>query len=294
MTTTDTQRIGERTETRFATSADGTRIAYEVHGSGPALVLVDGALCQRSTGPGRPLARELATSFSVHVYDRRGRGESVPDRSEREQAAYDVAREIEDLAAVIEVAGGHAHVFGSSSGAALALAAAQRGLPIDRLALYETPYIVDGAHAPNNPQLPAELRSLVERGRRGDAVRLFLRTVGAPAPMIAVMRMLPVWKKLTGVAHTLPYDLAIVIDHQQGRSLPDGLYDAVTVPTLVIAGGKSPAYMRNAQAAVAEALLRGRLETLPGQTHMIKAKVTAPVVAAHLVAPQTPAADGED
>ena len=126
------------------------------------------------------------------------------------------------------------------------------------------------------------MRTLVDDGHRGDAVSLFLKTVGAPGPMVAVMRLLPVWRKLTGVAHTLPYDLALVIDHQQGRPLPAGLYDAVSAPTLVIAGGKSPAYLRHAQDAVAAALPDGRLETLPGQTHMIKAKVTAPVVAAHL------------
>jgi pimeloyl-ACP methyl ester carboxylesterase len=289
MTTTDTRQADGMTPTRFATSADGTRIAYEVHGSGPALVLVDGALCQRSTGPARALARQLAPSFSVHAYDRRGRGESGPDasgrdRSEGGRTAYDVDREIDDLAAVVEAAGGHAHVFGSSSGAALALAAAQRGVPIDRLALYEAPFILDDTHAPNDADLPARMRSLVELGRRGDAVRLFLRTVGAPAPIVAVMRLLPVWRKLTGVAHTLPYDLAIVIGHQQGRPLREGLYDAVTAPTLVIAGGKSPEYMRNAQAAVADAVPDGRVETLPGQTHMIRAKVTAPVVAAHLLA----------
>lgn len=277
--TTRTQREDPVTTTRFATSADGTRIAYEVHGSGPALVLVDGALCQRSMGPARSLAEQLAPSFAVHAYDRRGRGESGPG-----ETTYAVEREIEDLAAVIGAAGGHGHVFGSSSGAALALAAAQSGVRIDRLALYEAPFIVDDSHAPHDPGLPARMRSLVDQGRRGDAVRLFLRTVGAPGPMIAVMRLLPVWKKLTGVAHTLPHDLTIVIDRQQGRPLPEGLYDAVAAPTLVIAGGKSPEYLRNAQAAVAGAVPDGRVETLPGQTHMIKAKVTAPVVAAHLLA----------
>ena len=100
--------------------------------------------------------------------------------------------------------------------------------------------------------------------------------------MVAIMRLLPVWRKLTAVAHTLPYDLRLVIEQQQGRPLPEGLYDAVTAPTLVIAGGKSPQYMKNAEAAVVAALADARLETLPGQTHMVKAKVTAPVVAAHL------------
>ena len=282
MTTTTSTKDSVST-TRFATSADGTRIAYEVSGAGPALVLVDGALCQRTMGPARPLAKQLSSSFTVHAYDRRGRGESGPG-----ETAYDVEREIEDLAAVITAAGGHAHVFASSSGAVLALEAARRGLPIDRMALYEAPFIVDDTHAPNDLDLPARLRSLVDDGKRGEAVKIFLRTVGAPAPMVAMMRLTPVWKKLTGVAHTLPYDLSMVIDHEQGRPIPDGAYDAVSQPTLVIAGGKSPAYLRHAQAAIADAVPDARLETLPGQTHMIKAKATAPVVSAHLLATGTP------
>src|SRR3954454_9105859 len=272
---TDTTH-SEDSMTAYAVSADGTRIAYEVSGSGPALVLVDGALCQRCMGPARPLAKLLAARFTVHAYDRRGRGESGAGHT-----PYHPDREVEDLAAVIEAAGGHAHVFGSASGATLALRAAQAGLPIDRLAVYEAPYIVDDTHTPNDPDLPEQLESLVEANRRGDAVRLFLKTVGAPGPMVAVMRLLPVWRKLTAVAHTLPYDLRLVIEHQQGRPLPDDLYDAVSQPTLVIAGGKSPQYLRNAEAAVASALPDARLETLPGQTHMVKAKATAPVVAAH-------------
>src|SRR5262249_40595507 len=103
-----------------------------------------------------------------------------------------------------------------------------------------------------------------------------------PGFMVAMMRVLPVWKKLTSVAPTLPHDYAIVLDRQQGSPLPEGAYAAVTQPVLVIAGGKSPAYLQNSQAAIVEALADGRLETLPRQTHMIKAKVTAPVVAAHL------------
>jgi len=275
---TTTASSTESITTRFARSADGTRIAYEVTGSGPALVLVDGALCHRDMGPARPLAEELAASFTVHAYDRRGRGESGPG-----EAAYDIDREVEDLAAVIEAAGGHAHVFGASSGGALALEAAGRGLPIDRLALYEVPLIIDDTHAPHDLDLPARLGSLVQGGDRGGAVRLFLRTVGAPAAMVAVMRLLPLWKKLTAVAHTLPYDLAMVIANEQGRPLPEGLYDAVPQPTLVIAGSKSPTYLQNGQAALADAVPDAHLETIRGQTHMIKAKVTAPVVARHLL-----------
>ena len=123
---------------------------------------------------------------------------------------------------------------------------------------------------------------MVDEGRRGDAVKTFLRTVGAPAIMVALMPLMPPWKKLKAVAHTLPHDLSIVVPFEQGTPLPDGYYDQVTAPTLVIAGGKSPDYMRNAQAAIAAAVPGAELAVLPGQTHMIKPKVVAPVVTAHL------------
>lgn len=267
MTTTST------VTTQLATSADGTQIAYERRGSGPALVIVDGALCQRTMGPSRGLAEALADRFTVYAYDRRGRGESGPGTS-----PYDVAREVEDLVAVIDAAGGTAHVLGVSSGAALALEAARRGAPVDRLVTYEAPFIVDGTHPPNDPRLPERMRELVEDGRRGDAVKLFMRTVGMPGPLLVLMRLMPAWSRLTGVAHTLPYDLSIVVEHEQGRPLPAGYYDGVTAETLALAGGRSPEYMRNAQAAVAAAVPRGRLEVLRGQSHMVRPDVVAPVV----------------
>ena len=272
MTRTTTQT------TRFARSTDGTEIAYEMSGSGPALVLVDGGMCQRSLGPARGLAAALADSFTVYAYDRRGRGESGPG-----VAPWNLSRELEDLAAVLEVAGGRPHLFGSSSGAALALEAARAGLPVGRLVVYEAPFIVDGTHAPNDADLPQQVQALVDEGRRADAVRTFLRVVGMPSALLAVMQFMPPWKQMTGIAHTLPYDLAMVVPRQQGKPLPAGCYDAVDVETLVLAGGKSPEYMRNAQAAIAAAVPHARLETLPGQTHMIKAAAVAPVVRSFLL-----------
>lgn len=272
MTTTTT------TATRFATSADGTEIAYDVTGAGPALVIVDGALCSRAMGPARGLAKQLGDRFTVYCYDRRGRGESGPGAS-----PYSVEREVEDLVAVLGAAGGTAHVFAASSGAALALEAARHGAPIDRLAVYEAPFIVDDTHAPNDPLLGRRVQEMVEDGRRGDAVRTFMHTVGVPAPFVVLMRLMPTWKKLTAVAHTLPYDFAIVLDHEQGEPLPAGHYDGVEPATLVIAGGKSPEYLRNAQAAIAEAVPDARLEVLAGQTHMIKPKVVAPLLTRFLL-----------
>lgn len=152
-----------------------------------------------------------------------------------------------------------------------------------RLAVYEAPFILDDTHAPNDPNLPATLQALVDDGRRGDAVKLFMKVVGAPAPMIAIMRLFPVWAQLTAVAHTLPYDLTLCIDHEQGRPLPPGYYAGVEPETLVIAGGKSPEYMRNAQAAIADQLPHGRIATLAGQTHMVKAKATTPALVGHFL-----------
>src|SRR5512139_2134 len=263
--------------TQYTASTDGTEIAYEVTGSGPALVLVDGALCQRAMGPARGLAEELSDSFAVYAYDRRGRGESGTGSS-----PYAVEREVEDLAAVIDAAGASAHVFGASSGGALALEAARSGVPIERLGLYEAPFILDDSHPGNDPKLPERLQELVDEGRRGEAVKTFMRIVGAPAPFIALMRLMPAWKQLTAVAHTLPYDLSIVIEHEQGQPLAPGYYERVEPETLVVAGGKSPEYLRNSQAAIAAAVPRGRLETLQGQSHMIKAKVLGPVLTGFL------------
>lgn len=259
--------------TRTVTSADGTRIAYEQSGTGPALVLLDGAMCQRSMGPARGLATQLADQFTVYAYDRRGRGESGPGCS-----PWSIERELEDFAAVIERSGSGTHVFGSSSGAVLALEAANRGADVGRLVAYEAPFILDDSHAPNDPQLPQRVQSLVDQDRRGQAVKTFLRVVGAPAAMVALMPLMPPWKLMTSTAHTLPHDLSIVIGRQQGQPLPAGAYDGIKSPTLVIVGGKSPDYMRNAQAAIAKAIPGGRLTTLAGQTHMIKPKAVAPTI----------------
>jgi pimeloyl-ACP methyl ester carboxylesterase len=271
---------------QFATSADGTRIAYEITASsrpGPVVVIVEGALCQRSMGTTKTIAPALSETFSVVGYDRRGRGESDagPDGV---AAAYDVQREVEDLVAVLDAVSTDSerpYVFAASSGAVLALEAARQGVPMRKLATYEAPFILDGTHPANSLDLPAHLQAMIDQGRRGDAVKTFMRTVGVPGFGIVMMRLMPVWKKLTQIAHTLPYDLSIVVPFEQGAPLPVGYYAGVAPETLVIAGGKSPAYLQNAQAAIAGQLPAGRLLTLPGQVHMIKAKATVPVLVEH-------------
>ena len=265
------------TSTRAAISADGTRIAYETSGSGPAVVLVDGALCYRGMGPSRDLAAQLQDRFTVLAYDRRGRGESGPGSS-----PWSEDRELEDLRAVIDAVGGRARLLGVSSGAVLALEAARRALPVDGVVAYEAPFVLDDSRPATDPRTTEHVQELVDEGRRGDAVNAFMTLVGVPAPFRAVMRVLPVWRKLKGVAHTLPHDLALTVPRQQGRPLEAGYYDTVTVPTSVLAGGKSPASMRHAQEAIAAAVPGGRYEEIPGQTHLVKATVMAPVFARHL------------
>lgn len=254
-------------------SKDGTRIGYDVTGEGPALILVDGALCYRESGPNGALATELASEFTVYTYDRRGRGEST------DTAPYDVQREVEDLAALIEAAGGSASVYGISSGAALALEAARVGLPIEKLALYEAPFVVDHSRKLAGADYAERMDRLVAEGKRGDAVKQFMREgVGLPGVMVAMMRLMPAWKTMTGIAHTLPYDTALTVDKQRGEALPADDWAGLDLPTLVIAGSKSPAWMQNGMRALAEAVPGASHHTLPGQTHIVKAPALAPVL----------------
>jgi pimeloyl-ACP methyl ester carboxylesterase len=258
---------------KTAISKDGTSIAYDELGEGPPLILVGGALNTRSFGPNGSLAPLLAERFTVINYDRRGRGASGDTRP------WTVEREVEDIDALIEAAGGSAYVYGISSGAALALEAANRGLAIEKLALYEAPFIVDDSRPPLADDYLVRLQGFVDSDRPGDAVRLFIREgVGLPAVVVALMRFMPAWSKLKAVAHTLPYDAAIVYDYQKGRPLPPEQWSSATMPTLVSAGGKSPDGMRNAMRELADVLPNAKYHTLEGQTHIVKAEVLAPVL----------------
>lgn len=253
-------------------SRDGTPIAVDTYGSGPALILVDGAMCSRGFGPMPALAKALASNFTVHHYDRRGRGESG------DAGSWSLDREIDDLEAVLVRAGGTAMVFGISSGAALAAEAARRLPGITRLALYEAPFVVDDTHVPLPPTFVAETRALVAGNRRGAAVKKFMRYVGTPAPAVLVMSLLPMWKKLTAIAHTIGNDLEIIAPHHQARPLPADKWAGVKVPTLVMDGGKSPAWMRNAMHAWASVIPNALYRTLAGQNHMVKQDVLAPAL----------------
>src|SRR5262249_8089703 len=254
-------------------SKDGTPIAFERVGRGPALILVDGGLRYRALGPSAGPANLLAGDFTAFTYDRRGRGESG------DTAPYAVEREIEDIQALLSAAGGAAFVWGVSGGAALALEAANRVAGIRKLALYEAPFIVDGSRPPISKNDWDVIGHAVAAGRRGEAVKRFLTLVGAPRVFVALMPLLPAASKLKGVAHTLPYDGAIVVEYQRGTSLPEDRWTSVSMPTLVMDGGKSPTWMRNAARAIANVLPDAQHRTLEGQTHLVKPNVHAPVLA---------------
>lgn len=261
---------------RKVTSKDGTTIAFDQSGGGPALILVGGALQYRSIDQRTAqLAELLAQHFSVFHYDRRGRGESG------DTPPYAVEREIEDLEALLEATGGQAFVFAHSSGGTLALDAVARDLAITKLALYERPFVVDDSHAPLPKDYVKQLTKLVSSGRRGDAVALFLtKAADVPAEFVAPMRNEPFWSASEAVAPTLAYDGAFMADTMSGKPLPTKRWASVRVPTLVIDGGASPAWIHNGAQALGDILPNAQRCTLSGQAHDVAPEVLAPVLEA--------------
>jgi len=252
-----------------AISKDGTAIAYERSGQGPALILVDGALCSRAFGPMTKLAPLLAPHFTVYVYDRRGRGQSGDTQP------YAREREVEDIAALIQEAGGSAFLLGLSSGGALALEAAASGLPVRKVVAYEPPY-VDHAGTNGGAAHERHLHALVAAGDRGGAVRYFMRSmVGVPAPFVILMQLMPwVWPKLKAVAHTLPYDAAVMTEFK----VPRARLSRVAVPTLAMHGSKTDPRLKAGAQAVADAVPGAQQRSLPGQTHNVSPAVLTPAV----------------
>jgi pimeloyl-ACP methyl ester carboxylesterase len=253
---------------RKVDSQDGTSIAFDQLGKGPAVILVCGGSVDRMSNT--PLAALLAEHFTVFNYDRRGRGDSG------DTPPYAVEREVEDIDAVIAVAGGTAFLYGTSSGAALALEAAGR-LPtkITKLALWEPPYFVDDSY-PRPPADTAKIYTeLVAAGRRGDAVEFFMaKVVGLPPEFVAEARQSPWWPAQEALAHTLAYDATIMGDY----SLPIERIAAVKAPTIVIDGGASFPFMHPTADAIAKILPNAQRRTLEGQRHDVAPEALAPVL----------------
>src|SRR5829696_4506222 len=256
----------EREPMNRVQSIDGTSIAFDRSGEGQAIVMVGGGSVDRMANA--PLAALLNEHFTVFNYDRRGRGDSG------DTAPYAVEREIEDIDALINEAGGSASVYGTSSGAALALEAAASGLAITKLALWEPPFIVEG-----HPRPPADTAriytELVAAGRRGDAVEYFMaNVVGLPPEFVAEAKKAPWWPAQEALAHTLAYDATIMGDY----SLPTERAASVMVPTLVIDGGASFPWIGKTAQALADIIPHAQRRTLEGQTHNVAPEAIAPVL----------------
>ncbi len=248
-------------------SKDGTRIGFDQSGHGLPVVLVSGGSVDRLSNA--PLAALLSEHFSVFNYDRRGRG--ISD----DAAPYAVEREIEDIAAVIDAAGGSAFLYGTSSGASLALEAAAAGLAIKKLALWEPPYIM-GDSRPRPPADTAKIyNDFVSSGRRGDAVEYFMaKVVGMPPEFVAYARSEPWWPTQEALAHTLAYDATIMGDY----AIPTAKAAAVKTPTLVLAGGADMPWMRETATALVNAIPGAQLHFLDGQGHNVASEVLAPAL----------------
>ena len=251
------------TDTTAVPSADGSRIVYFREGSGTAIILIDPAL---STHKGSAkLSAALAPRFCAISYDRRGRGGS----GDEQPSTADPAREIEDIAALVDAAGGRPILFGSSSGAALALEAAARlGDRVGGVVLYEPPFICDDSRPPLAPDLAARIAASVAEGDRSAAARAFFtEAIGMPAVAVGAMRMLPLWREAKTLTPTLRYDFAVLRGTQDGRPLPAERWSGLTAPTLVLVGSKSPAFFHTAGTALSDALPTVEYESLEGAHH---------------------------
>lgn len=248
----------------FATSPDGTAIAFETVGNGPALVVVGGALSERKGA--RPLARTLMERFTVYTYDRRGRGDSGDTKP------YAVEREIEDLGALIEQAGNASYVYAVSSGAALALQAAAPLGPtkVRKLAVYEPPY---GQEAAEFNEQKGRVNQLVQTGEPGEAAAFFLSAIGMPPPVLAEMQRSPEWEGIEKIDFTLAYDYAVL-----GTGTVPDIVQQITVPTLVMDGENTLAFIHPAADRIAELIPNAQRKTIPGQTHQVAPEAVTPLL----------------
>jgi pimeloyl-ACP methyl ester carboxylesterase len=246
-------------------SADGTVIAYEYAGDGPALIVSVGAFCTRQAfvAPGN-----LTQRFTVVTYDRRGRGDSA------DTEPFAPEREYEDLAAVAAATGPEPpFVFGHSSGAAIALRAAAAGLPVAGIVAYEAPFLSQDTPPPAVD--PAEhIRELVSSGRRGEAVTFWMaEVVRLPGEMLAQMDGAPWVTALEPLTPTLPYDLAVT-----AGGVPAAELGKITAPVLILGGNNSPAWFQRSVAEQAAATPGARLKMLDGYDHNAPPEVITPIL----------------
>lgn len=252
-------------------SNDGTAIACDRQGAGPAVIVVDGAMSTRSDGTKPQLARMLAVHFTVVTYDRRGRGDSS------DTMPYAVDREIEDIDAVIDQAGGSAFLYGHSSGGCLALdATVKLGDKVKKLAVYEVPYNDDPEAQEHYREYIKNLTETLASGRRGEAVALFMAYTGTPAEQIETMRHASFWVGMEAIAPTLAYDHTAIMG--KDGSIPVQRAARVQVPTLVMTGDSGPPFMQETARTLSKVIPDAKLSVLEGQTHVVQPETLAPLL----------------
>ncbi|UGT58250.1 alpha/beta fold hydrolase [Nocardia asteroides] len=258
------------------TSADGTTIAYDRVGEGTAgtVILIGGAFSHREFPTMVELAQTLATDFDLTVlnYDRRGRGDSADS-----PGVYNVANEIADIAALVEVAGGEAALFGWSSGAVLALLAAANVPGVTEVMAFEPPFVVDPKHHVPPQDLETKLHPMIAAGKRNKTVRYYMsKAMGMPWLMVSAMRVTPFWKSLAATSNSTAHDWAVMKPYMRGRKLDPADWSGVTVPVLVLAGDRTALLLATAAKAAAAALPNAEFVELPGMSHNPKISVLAP------------------
>jgi pimeloyl-ACP methyl ester carboxylesterase len=251
-------------------SKDGTIIAYNKIGNGPALILVDGAMCNSTFGPMPKLIPLLSKNFTVICYDRRGRGIST------DNMPYSPEREIEDIEALINTVNGSVYLFGMSSGALLSLMTAANNLHIEKIALYEPPFEPDDNKSTHDSKDHfAEIKDLLKSDNQNGAVKYFMREiVRMPSFVITIMSLLPMWKKMIANVNSLPYDLEIT----KTFTLQNLKSQTISTPAIVIYGGKSPQKLQSAAKAASDRITNSKIRILEGQTHNVSMKILAPVL----------------
>ncbi|MBF6211656.1 alpha/beta hydrolase [Nocardia puris] len=250
-------------------SKDGTEIAYDIAGAGPALVYITGATCFRRFRPVVADVDVFAKGFTVYSYDRRGRGDSgdtLPCATERE---------VEDVEAIIDAAGGSAVLYGHSSGAVLALEAASR-FPdkVDGVVIYDASYVHDESERVSYARLAEQVGALLAEGGNAKALKVFLQGIGMPRVFVALLPLMPGWKSMKALAPTLMYDIALTADLP-----PVERFANLDLPVHVTVGEKSPPGLHDVARQLADALPRATHRMLAGQDHMVSAKELMPILA---------------
>lgn len=249
-------------------SKDGTTLAYDIYGNGPALIYITGASCFRSFGPIVQDAKVFSNEFTVYNYDRRGRGDSG------NTLPYSVEKEVEDIEAMIDAAGGKAYLYGHSSGAVLALEAALKlKSKINKVVIYDPSYVHSEAEKISYGKLSKEVIKLIKEGKNAKAMKHFLVGIGMPKIFVFLLPLFPGWRKMVALAPTLEYDINLTKDLPPLERVSE-----IKVPVRIVVGEKSPEGVQEVGELLEKVIPGATIVKILGQDHMVNAKVLLPVL----------------